>query len=488
MRSFILGTLNMLNSTDTIPVFMEERFSDLIIQTLQSLFYPLLGLMTDMCIGRYRMIVGSTVVSFTVSIVLVTIVTLLKVYDDVLLGYIVFSCTLLLFLAHGCFESVLLAFNIDQLIGASGDELSATLYWHIFGEMLADSILRICQIYADNLYVWFAIGNVSVTTSLCLHLLCNRWIDTTPQYYNPLKLIFRVLNYARKYNYPRNRSALTYWEDNYPSRFDLGMDKYGGPFTVEQVEDVKTFLRLLLILTSIFGLGLCISPNLIVFYISKSKSLIDMKIIHPLVVFGMQYLICCIFILLYQLIIFPCFSRWIPSMLRRISIGLLFTVLTLVCCIAILCVGHVTFTSAPSIIHIDYKWFLIPEFTLSIAVFLVQISSLEFIVAQSPKSFRGLMVGLWYAMYGFGLALSTILSNLIYLKENSKLVPLFSSHGVLYLCVCELFVVSLICISFILIARYYKYRVRENLVPVNQLAEEYYERFLSDSSSNDDHQ
>ena len=54
-----------------------------------------------------------------------------------------------------------------------------------------------------------------------------------------------VLNFARKNRYPRNRSALTYWEDNFPSRLDLGKEKYGGPFTEEGVENVKTFLMLI---------------------------------------------------------------------------------------------------------------------------------------------------------------------------------------------------------------------------------------------------
>ena len=57
---------------------------------------------------------------------------------------------------------------------------------------------------------------------------------------NPIKHIAKVLNYARKHKYPERRSALTYWEDDYPSRIDLGKDKYGGPFTIEEVEDVKT--------------------------------------------------------------------------------------------------------------------------------------------------------------------------------------------------------------------------------------------------------
>ena len=50
------------------------------------------------------------------------------------------------------------------------------------------------------------------------------------------------------------RSALTYWENEIPSRIDLGKTKYGGPFTTEEVEDVKTFLQLLKLLLSLSGI------------------------------------------------------------------------------------------------------------------------------------------------------------------------------------------------------------------------------------------
>ena len=39
-------------------------------------------------------------------------------------------------------------------------------------------------------------------------------------------------------------STLTYWNEHLPLRVDLGMNKYGGSITVEEVEDVKTFYQL----------------------------------------------------------------------------------------------------------------------------------------------------------------------------------------------------------------------------------------------------
>ena len=43
---------------------------------------------------------------------------------------------------------------------------------------------------------------------------------------------------------------LTFWEIEIPSRISLGK-KYGGPFTNEEIEDVKTFPQLLKLLFSL---------------------------------------------------------------------------------------------------------------------------------------------------------------------------------------------------------------------------------------------
>ena len=63
--------------------------------------------------------------------------------------------------------------------------------------------------------------------------------------------MYNVICFARKYSSPIHRSEFTYCEDELPSRLDLGKEKYGGPFTTEQVEDVKVFLNILQILLSL---------------------------------------------------------------------------------------------------------------------------------------------------------------------------------------------------------------------------------------------
>ena len=61
---------------------------------------------------------------------------------------------------------------------------------------------------------------------------------------NPLKMIFKVFVFAFKHKYPIKSTAFTCWENDIPSHIDLGEERYGGPFTYEEVENVKAMFRL----------------------------------------------------------------------------------------------------------------------------------------------------------------------------------------------------------------------------------------------------
>ena len=61
--------------------------------------------------------------------------------------------------------------------------------------------------------------------------------------------MFRVTRAAFKGTFDPYKSAFTVNKDH-PPRLDLAKRRYGGPFTTLQVENVKTFYRLLLVLCS----------------------------------------------------------------------------------------------------------------------------------------------------------------------------------------------------------------------------------------------
>ena len=57
------------------------------------------------------------------------------------------------------------------------------------------------------LLILIVISFSGLTIALSSLFLCQHWLDKTPQITNPIKHIAKVLNYARKNKYPRNRSA-----------------------------------------------------------------------------------------------------------------------------------------------------------------------------------------------------------------------------------------------------------------------------------------
>ena len=81
--------------------------------------------------------------------------------------------------------------------------------------------------------------------------LCLQWLDRTHKVTNPIKLIVQVLNYTTKHRYPERCNAFTYLDEEQPSRMDFGEEKFGVSFTKEEVEDVKTLLRLIPLLIAI---------------------------------------------------------------------------------------------------------------------------------------------------------------------------------------------------------------------------------------------
>ena len=107
--------------------------------------------------------------------------------------------------------------------------------------------------------------------------LKRRWFYTEPGHRNPNRIVIRVLKFAWKHKYPLQHSAFTYCDDERPSRLDFAKERFGGPFSTEQVEDVKTLLRIiaiLLLIGPIFAMDLMTSNAALIYiglHIGTSK-------------------------------------------------------------------------------------------------------------------------------------------------------------------------------------------------------------------------
>ena len=150
---------------------------------------------------------------------------------------------------QACYLMAVLLFLTDQIIGASSDELSSVVRWCFWankvGLWLYESVFYF--MHYGHVSVFFILLTFAVPLAVIIisDCLCQQWLDRTHKVTNPIKLIIQVLNYTRKHSYPERRSAFTYIDEEQPTRMDYGKEKFGGPFTEEEVEDVKTVLRLL---------------------------------------------------------------------------------------------------------------------------------------------------------------------------------------------------------------------------------------------------
>ena len=304
---------------------------------------------------------------------------------------------------------------------------------------------------------------VTVSVVLITHSFCKHWLETTPLIINPIKLITKVLNYARKNKYPRNRSALTYWEEDYPSRLDLGKEKYGGTFTEEEVENVKTVLNMIPLMICIVGLS---CADEIYWSIMKGPNPINSSFKSCFILNNtMKSVTPAFLLLLHQFFIYPCFNKYIPSMLKRIGVGLVFALATTVSYVVI-------FKYQKNTLSYFNDLLLIPQVLYGVAFALIVPTSLEFTIAQSPIQMRGMMVGMWLASFGVGYFIN-INTKYPFGCDNNSICPSF------YYYITRSVVIFIILLIFIVLAKRYKLRVRENEVNIVQIVDEHYERYLN---------
>ena len=452
----------------SIGVGLDQTYYNIIVDitfSLTFLIFPLFGLLADIKTGRYKSIIIGVHISFIgwviggLAYIVNSFIKLTPLYFSSLFFYVILQI-----IGYGTVHSNIFQFNIDQSVGASANQLSAIIYWNYVSAPIVLAIIEIGKcLFNEFALVFYISSGVAVCTVIISNLLFKHWLDTTPYIINPIKLIAKVLNYAWNNKYPRNRSALTYWEEDYPSRLDLGKEKYGGPFSVEEVEDVKTVLRLIPLLICIIG-GQCAGDY--GWYNDNHKNQYSHVMSCLVENNSLSYVVSSFLLLCYHFVIYPCFHNFIPSMLKRLGLGLLFALSYPV--------SHLIIVLCQNDLNGNFEFYkvIVPQILLSVSNSIVFPISLEFTIAQCPHQLRGFMVGLWFAANGIGLAINSIC------KYSFKCQAEIICQSIFYYLVKSL-IVFVILILFLILAKRYKLRVRDNEVNIHLIAEEHYERYMN---------
>ena len=546
-RPFLIGhvvviicslVIHLLNLARTVHLEQHATSHNkiTIFATLGILFlsYPLLGYIADVCLTRYRIIKFSfifLIVGCTVGLLTASSVTILNIFreeSDIMSIVGVTIAGILVTTGVGLFEANAIEFGLDQLLEAPTPKLIAFIHWYYWTHnavQLVVMYLRTGWIFIDKSLNSFSRGKSQVqvikSTLILVYLVtpglaalgCLVLLHKSKHYLyilraglNPFKNIYKVLKYSWNHKVPQHRSAFTYWEEDIPRRIDLGKNKYGGPFTNEEVEDTKTFLRILPLLLCLFGYHLAgdgySAPDHLQRTSCPSLPVLLLIVLNPL---HISTLVVVVGIPLYRLIINKC-SRYIKKvrMLTKIWIGLYLSLVQVVLYIIVVinhdskywsehssvaCVlnyyHHYYYTPEEACIKIRFKlinfscdltddpvdntylWFIIPQLLNGLSSLLVSMTVFEFICAQAPRTTQGLLIGLWYATFSIRYLLVGLVDTLL-IEKTSWLI----FEGV------KVFLILVSLVLFSCVSRRYRYRQRDEVVNVQGMIEDTHDKWL----------
>ena len=484
------------------------------------LLYPLFGLLADLVLSRYKVIVvGCLTMSLGLAgaAVYVLISIFINRFGNHNVALVVGMILLAVIIGSlGMIDANALQFGMDQLMEASGNQLSNFVNWYFWviqlglllvtligGAMLLtcfERIYTVRQLMEDAYGIHYImlealiIGAILTFIALLILLTNRQSINTARILGNPLKNILFVLRYSWKHKCPENRSAFTYWEEDIPKRIDLGKHKYGGPFTNEEVENVKTFFRILFLLLSLFGYHFTddtfsLSQQLKLQYGCPSNA----SLVFVTCPYVIPAVFLVIFIPFYQTKAIQSLLKSLRlTMIKRMWLGLFICALQVFCELIIFRVNYTQDDS--SLVHVDltmfqchlmqfpnqtlytvypvnhsvYFYLVIPQFLSGLAELLVFMTALEFICAQAPQTMQGLLIGLWYGTHSIRYLLVAILEDFA-----TKKADFWYIHQA---CKGVVIVISLMLYSFA--AWHYKKRARDEVVNIQHMIEEIHAKYI----------
>jgi peptide/histidine transporter 3/4 len=430
------------------------------------------------------------------------------------------------------YQANFIQLGLEQLFEAPSQYLGLFIHYAIWAfqsgslSLIFISFLMLCSQGSMNRKTFnLALAATVLFTMLMAVLLLigclkRQWFHIEPGCQNPYKTVYNVIKFSKSHKHPLQRSAFTHNDDYIPSRLDFAKERFGGPFTTEQVENVKTFFWMLVIL---FAIGPSFALEVPASYFTFP--LFGLHLLHPyddhkdykeylklMMGSGAMMNLTSIVILfpVYIWIIFYYLHKKIPKQFVRLGIGITLCLLGVVSLLVTDVVGHAfnrnSFASNGLCVFqakwsqnwsltypsLDMHWAVLipPSLLLGLGPFLVIATTLEFISAQSPQSMKGLLVGVFFAIRGLFQFLNSIIIIPLSLRQpwaSREMIehPPVTNCGFVYLALTS--VTGLIgLVLFSLAAKRYKYRTRDEGIFCQHDVEEIYDRYI-DQAASDSH-
>jgi len=245
------------------------------------LVYPFAGYLADIRLGHYRLITTSLKILMPGLLLTLTGAGLLLpavvMLPDKSTGWMVLMAIGSILLVLGYLPLLLgivgiganiIQLGLDQFYDKPSDDQVVFILWYMWTAYLARLLILFLGTlynytsYNSTIYYGTAIATYTIVllAFACMYVFVTRRkaslvTDYHASRQNPYRMVFQVTKYASKNKLLVNREAFSQCNHDTPSGLDAGMQKYGGPFSNNLVEDVKAFygiLRVMIIGSSIF--------------------------------------------------------------------------------------------------------------------------------------------------------------------------------------------------------------------------------------------
>ena len=511
------GALLLLIHGDVLPLKLPSAIAIFYASfAIVYIFYPLSGYFADVYCGRFRTITGSLALLLFILVICVTFYALclllhLSHFWKIFLGSAGLFCILITIIGIAGYGANFIQFGLDQLLEVPSHHQALFVHWAKWCYDLISAIIIFFYVYigfCSEMNVPLQFTSISslvflfelvLTVMLIIGCWKRHWFYSEPAgHRNPYKTVIKVLNFARKYSYPLQRSAFTYCDDERPSRLDFAKERFGGPFTTEQVEDVKTFFRIVVILLAIGPIFILDAPTsaALMGFVGAHLGPADIPLCEwswMVVNTGLlRYILSTLFLPIYAWIIFVLFHKRIPKIFWRLGFGIFLYLLGGLSIFFVDVIGHIQYQGNNTCIVLvdgDYwytsslgmHWaaFIPSNVLIGIGPTLVTVTIFEFISAQSPHFMKGLLLGTYYAITGIYQFISSV--TLVPFISDFQAIGQYPPHTgclfgyALYVCV----IASIGLILFIIATRCYRYREREDRPYDQRFVIDIYNRYLN---------
>ena len=470
-------------SKESDPIKRKVKLHSEEIVAVISIFLPIGGWLADAYFGRYKVILCGMWTMWLGAMLngasLVTSMVVLS-YKEHGHPWISIGFKAIMGAGFGVFQANIIQFGIDQLLDASSKEITSFITWYTV-TVFASCTVMFISTYCTPDYAAVLVVTVCLSLALCSNFIFNHWLVKENIINNPLPQIRKVVQYTirNRHQLQRIPSSEEHEDHGALSRFNIAKAIYAGPFTTEQVEDVKTFFRIMGIIaifmiacsgiTSIYTARNQIVSHLYNWPVSCYKQL-------NILWLSTNFLLAAV--LGYKIIIQPLLLPKVSlSITTKFIIAVFFHLLSIIALLAIESVSYqyqveknqnvsrcLLSHSDGRQVDINVYWITIPGAMNGISLFIFFLSGIEFICAQAPFNMKGIIFGLAYPLYGLGTLIQSVLSIPFLNEKQSTLwerAPL--TCGIWYFIIQTVIVTTSFIAVLVLIKRY-KQRERNNAI------------------------